>query len=350
MRIIKYLVITIIILIVSLALLLLYLTITDYNPAECEIVFETKESEVFDSTKPISILTWNIGYCGLGSDMDFFYDGGKKMRTSKEKTCENLKKITEFLQSNDTVDFLCLQEIDIYSKRTYFINEADSIKNKLHKFQLFFAKNYDSKFVPEPLSSPMGRVVSGLTTFAKQQPEIAERYSFPGQASYPMHLFMLDRCFLVNRYNLANGKEFLLINTHNAAFEDSTIKIQHMNYFKKFLTKEYEKGNYIIVAGDWNQNPPNFNKNSFSKSLPEKNFKLISIEQKYLPIGWQWVYDKSVPTNRYLDKPYNKNTTAKVLIDYFLISPNVETISINSLDLNFENSDHNPVLATMKLK
>jgi hypothetical protein len=33
---------------------------------------------------------------------------------------------------------------------------------------------------------------------------VSSATAFPGNYSWPMSLFMLDRCFLVNRYTLAN--------------------------------------------------------------------------------------------------------------------------------------------------
>jgi len=38
------------------------------------------------------------------------------------------------------------------------------------------------------------------------------------------------------------------------------------------------------------------------------------------------------------------------VIDYCLISPNIDMIEVKTIDLKFENSDHQPVLAKVKLK
>ena len=64
--------------------------------------------------------------------------------------------------------------------------------------------------------------------------------------------------------------------------------------------------------------------------------------------GWQLVYDDSNPTCRAVDAPYN-NERAKLhdwqyhVIDGFIISPNVEMRFVNTIDLDFQDSDHNPV-------
>ena len=48
------------------------------------------ENNIPDSLK---IMTWNIGYAGLGENMTFFMDGGKDVRDSRERTLENLHHI-----------------------------------------------------------------------------------------------------------------------------------------------------------------------------------------------------------------------------------------------------------------
>ena len=66
---------------------------------------------------------------------------------------------------------------------------------------------------------------------------------------------MLDRCFLLSRLALPDGKELVLINTHNEAFDDGSQRNQQMAVLKELMLKEYEKGNYVITGGDWNLNP-----------------------------------------------------------------------------------------------
>jgi len=49
-------------------------------------------------------------------------------------------------------------------------------------------------------------------------------------------------------------------------------------------------------------------------------------------------------------KPYKKGETATTVIDFFLLSPNIEKVETSNVDLNFQNSDHQPVLLKIKLK
>ncbi|MBT3387853.1 MAG: endonuclease, partial [Desulfobacula sp.] len=54
-----------------------YATLSDYQPDPTAVVFEKQDAKAISTQKNYKLLIWNIGYGGLGRDMDFFYDGGK---------------------------------------------------------------------------------------------------------------------------------------------------------------------------------------------------------------------------------------------------------------------------------
>jgi len=333
--------------IVLFVIFLLYATLADYNPKEEIVVYESKESDGLKSDMEINIMTWNIGYCGLGADMDFFYDGGEQVRTSEENTQKNLEAVKLFLkEESKNIDFFLIQEVDIKAKRSYKIDQHEEIKKTLSDYKVFFGINYKVFFVPTPPTKPYGKVLAGLATYSKYTPSKSTRFPFPGNYSWPMGLFMLDRCFLENRYNLDNGKELIIINTHNSAYDDGTLKQQQNEYLKKHILKEYQNGNYVIVGGDWNQCPPNF-KPDFDGFLMDNEVR-TDIASDYL-IDWKWVFQNKVPSNRRVSAIYDKSKTLTTMIDFFVVSPNVEEISVQGIDLNFQNSDHNPVIAKLKL-
>ena len=66
-------------LIVLFGIYLLFSTITKYKP-QAEENLELKGEKALNKIEDdeLSVLSWNIGYCGLGKEMDFFYDGGKQ--------------------------------------------------------------------------------------------------------------------------------------------------------------------------------------------------------------------------------------------------------------------------------
>lgn len=323
----------------------LYSTITEYRPEKKTIIYKSDGVAVLPDTLTFSIMTWNIGYCGLGANMDFFYDGGTKMRDSKDNTLNNLQKISRFLKLNDTLDFIFLQEVDFNSRRTYHIDEKAYIDTFLLDFKGLAGVNYMAGFVPAPLTNPMGKVNSGVVTYSKHDVLEANRYALPGSFSWPKSIFMLKRCFLETRYNIANGKQLVLVNTHNSVFVDSTFRSLEINFIEEYALNEYKKGNYVVVGGDWNQSPAEF--------MPGLNQAFDTNALCYLPkdylSGWETSFSNSFPTNRSVISAYIDGKTLTYMIDFFITSPNIEVLSNEVIDLKFKYADHQPVLITFKL-
>jgi hypothetical protein len=334
--------------VILFGLFILYSTITYYDPQPQIVIAENQNSDTIPCDSTLTAISWNIGYAGLGDNMDFFYDSGKKVRDTYERTITNLDSITKFFKRNLSSSFFLIQEADIHSKRSYYINEMDTFLTHIAYYPAF-APNYVVKFVPIPLTEPMGQVTSGILSLSKFKPINSKRYSYPGSFGWPNRLFNLRRCMLVNRYPTKNGKEFILINTHKSAFDDGSLKKQEMMFLRNFILDEYSKGNYVIVGGDWNQSPATFKLNTFGENYKVDFFKLTNISNDFMPADWAWVYDSKVPTNRYLNKPYSQEETFKSIIDLFLLSPNIKVVQNQTFDLHFKSSDHNPISIGFRL-
>lgn len=329
--------------------LLVFGTLSDFRPEEKTLVFiDQSDSVSHEEGLRINLLNWNIGYCGLDASMDFFYDGGKQVRPSRENVMGNLNYVEEYLQKADSIDIFLLQEVDFSSKRSYKINQHDRLAGLDSVFHSSFGVNYKVPFVPLPPKSPMGRVHSGLMTISELIPSSVARFSFPGNYAWPMSVFMLDRCFLSSRYSLENGKELLVVNTHNSAYDDGGLRDIQTRYLRDFMLREYKKGNYILAGGDWNQCPPGFIPKFLNQ--PFDTIDHSEITPDLMPDDWKWVYDPSVPTNRRVKTPYRRGETLVTLIDYFLVSPNVEVLAVKGDDLDFAHSDHQPVRISVRLK
>jgi endonuclease/exonuclease/phosphatase family metal-dependent hydrolase len=353
-KLLKAVLIIIAILVLGFIGLIVYAIASDYKPGEKELIARSDKPSLLDDSISYSLLTWNIGYAGLDKEMDFFKDGGTKVITPEVNCRENVSRIEDFLLKNDTIDFVYIQEIDRDSKRSYRIDEYKDISEKLTGYNSYFAKNYDVFFVPAPPAKPMGKVLSGIAIYSKFIPESSTRYSLPGDFGFPTQLFYLDRCFMVNRYRTKNGKELVLINTHNEAFDaGGDIRKAQMERLKEFVLNEYNSGNYVIAGGDWNQYPPDF-KPAFSENKAFTgqigNFRLVGIESDYIQGGWKWIYDPSTPSFRTLLAAYDPATTPTSICDIFLISPNIESTYVKCQQLGFANSDHNPVIIEVRLK
>ena len=219
-----------------------------------------------------------------------------------------------------------------------------------------FAYNYNCAFVPIPFP-PMGRIQSGVAIYTNFETTSAHRLALPVPFTWPTRVANLKRCILVTRIPVyenggATGQELVLANFHLEAYDSGEGKIAQTKALKDFIDSEYAKGNYVIAGGDFNQKFPD--STAFPVISPD-GWIPGQLDASITDGGWKFVYDDSKPTCRSLEAPYN-DEKAKAhnwqyyVIDGFLISPNIEELSVNVIDEDFENSDHNPVYMNFILK
>ena len=341
--------------ILAIVLLFLVLTIVEYRPKPIEEVPFTTENGMLMRKTPVSIMSWNIGFAGLGKDEDFFMDGGKKsLPDSKEVVEKYFKGIKDSIGTHPA-DILFAQEIDINSKRTFKINEVEALKNFTGKGTAF-AYNYNCIFVPIPFP-PLGRIKSGVATYTDFEILSAQRRALPVPFKWPLRAANLKRCILVSRIPVyenggASGHELVLANFHLEAYDSGEGKIAQTKALSDFINAEYEKGNYVIAGGDFNQKFPG--SEAYPVTSPD-GWIPGELDANMLKDGWSFVYDDSKPTCRSLEAPYNdENAKAHkwqyYVIDGFIISPNIKKLSIDVIDMDFQHSDHNPVYMTFELK
>lgn len=334
--------------------LIIHASMTNYQPEVKEVLSQKKSydktSKTTISSSSLSFLTWNIGYGGLGSESDFFYDGGKMVHPKSQWVQKNIKGITETLQEH-SADFILLQEVDSTAQRSHYINQVGKIGEVLPKFHQTFATNFLVSFIPIPITNPLGGIHSGIATYSRFEASENTRFQFPGNFDWPTSLYMLDRCFLFQRFDIkGSDNQLIVINSHNSAYDKGgKLKKRQMEYLKEMLVAEYRKGNYVVVGADWNQVPPDFDPLRFVKkgTIPHESMKS---PKDYPEAGWKWIYDETIPTNRALRGIYSQDTTFKTVIDYFLVSPNVNVKVVKGIDLDFQFSDHQPVWMEVELR
>ena len=121
-----------------------------------------------------------------------------------------------------------------------------------------------------------------------------------------------------------------------------------MEYLREFIMTEMKAGNYIVAGGDWNQNPPGFTDTKTNTGSGYENFILKAIPESFLDSEWSWVFDPKQATNRSLKTAFTTETSSTVL-DFFLVSPNITPLNIRTINMDFEYSDHHPVLIQLRI-
>ena len=333
------------------AVFLAVLTAREYRPAELETAWTSGSANAQpEKGELITVLSFNIGYAGLGQESDFFMDGGRTTRPDSAKTVEkNLDGILEILKSY-APDAALLQETDVSSKRTYDIDERARLSNAFAG-EAAFVPNYVCDYVPFPLPDTIGRVESGLLTLSRFSSVEQTRIALPVPFQWPIRVANLKRCLLLTRIPLAGmDAELVLINLHLEAYDDGEGKAAQTAALTSFLEQEYAKGNYVIAGGDFNQTFP-----GGLDKYPIKNDQLWTpgmLDDSMLPDGWHFAYDTSVPSCRLDNQPYDAESeaTQHYVIDGFILSPNVELTGVQTQNDGFRFSDHNPVLLSIRLK
>lgn len=342
------------VLVLGILLFIAVMWAREWRPAPVETIYTLSPGEPCDTLSAgdtLRIVSWNIGYAGLGDDMDFFYDGGTRMRTTEARTRENLYGIISFLQREAAAkkaDIILLQEVDFNSRRSYGMNEYDSIRAALPGYFGWWGFNYVSGFVPIPLTDPMGRVESGVVILTRWKPEEVTRYSYPGGFAFPVRLFNLKRCLLSAaipvRDTAGNVRTLYINNTHNTAYDTGNMRSGELAFLSSFLAGK----RYSVTMGDWNCNPPGYTPSR--AAVEDRHFSPLQIDRRDFPPDMTFVYDPTTPSTRYGYEPYDPATTATTLLDFALCGPGIEPVAFETIDLGFKKSDHNPVAATFVIR
>ncbi len=321
-----------------------YLTVNEYRPQEVEglaLDLAARQTVPSPGTK-YTVVTWNLGYASLGRDQSFFMDGGSMVRPERRSIVEeNLTGILGAL-SAQKADVYLLQEVDRDSRRSHFVNQVQALRHGL-SLTSAFALNYKCDFVPFPWPM-LGRVESGLMTLSGLKVTQATRESLPVPFGWPMRVANLKRCLLVERIPVLGGhKELVLINLHLEAFDDGEGRKAQTRQLMDILATEYRNGNYVIAGGDFNQSFP-----GAEEAYPLRLKQLWEpgqLLEEDLPEGFSYAFDPSAPTCRSVHEPYSgdRQNSQFYGIDGFILSPNIKVNHLETVDLNFQNSDHQPI-------
>ena len=351
-------------LLLAFAALLSVLTIFEYDPAPTEAVAvqpagsDAPASRALAAGDSVDILSWNIGYCGLSEEADFFMDGGSGVRTvSRDGVLANLAGVERVAAEQDA-DIVLLQEVDCDSSRSYHIDEAAALLGSFagKGYSSAFAPNYMVPFVPYPVP-PIGKVNSGILTLSRLESDVrAERVQLPCPFDWPIRLGNLKRCLLVERVPVSGADadgashELVLINLHLEAYDDGAGKAAQTAQLVEFMRSEYEKGNYVVAGGDFNQTFSTVDTGSYPVQK-EGLWECGYLGAETFGDGFSMLMDHKNPTCRSLDRPYDASdpTFQYYMIDGFVVSSNVRVDALETLDTGFDFSDHNPVRVSVTL-
>lgn len=363
-----------IILFICLAIIiyLAYVFISFYRIEDNKVldVSNSKISSPIETDKTYKVMTFNIGFGAYDDQFTFFMDTGyedseKKIKTKgkqswatdKQHVYDNIAGCISVINSKNP-DFIMLQEVDDNSTRTYHINEVELITNEFKDFSFSQANDYHSAFLFYPFTQPHGKSSSNLITLSKTNIISSLRRSLPLSDSKLANIMDLDRCIMINRYEIQNSdKQFVLINVHLSAYDEGgKIRKKQNELLREVLENERKNGNYVILGGDFNQvlipNGTEYYIKPNGEITPDwvADFE-GSFEGYTLAYSTEGDDGANFGTARNNTKPFDKNWTYTCTIDGFVVSNNIEIEYIKNVTSHaFKYSDHNPVLLTFKMK
>lgn len=349
-HILKILGIIVLILVVILVIGFIVLQVTEYRPKEREdLSYQGTPSKQLAIGDSVTILTYNVGYLSLDKTQDFFLDGGKGVMPKTDANVKrNLEGVRHIIQEQNP-DICLLQEVDVKAKRSYNMNQYDQLR-KDFQGTATFSLYHKCLCIPYPFPNMVGYVEAGMAVL-NQYENTATRISLPSAYTFPMKAVMFKRNLLKQEIPIVNSdKKLIVINLHLEAYDDGNTRLQQLEILKKEMQAEYDKGNYVIAGGDFNQTFPTIDTTKYPV-VDSRNFQAATIPQDFLPEGWHYGVDDSIPSCRLLNQPYQPESeqTQYYVLDGYLVSPNITMEEVKTIATDFEYTDHQPVVMQFKL-
>ena len=325
----------------------------DRLPDHLTLKPDNQHNQVLETNKTYRAMSHNIGYGAYPPSYSFFMDGGKYSRAYDKKTVEkNMQGIVTTTKELEPT-FAFYQEVDQDGDRSQHVDEVAFLKDHLSDYNSLYGQNYDSSYLFYPFTDPIGQAKSGLVTLSQAEITSSKRYSLPIETNFNKFVD-LDRAFTVSRMPVKNGHEFITINTHLSAFtKDRSIQAAQLKKIFDVMESEYKKGNYVMVAGDYNHDVLGNSPDVFSTSKKRETWT-HPFPKEELPAGFHLptgkLAEEKKPSARALNEPYKQGKTYTTLIDGFLVSENINVEAVHIKDMQFKYSDHNPVYLDFTFK
>ena len=326
------------VLLLVLVALILRAVLTAYRPAALqpvEISGPTR-SQVNSDTE-LRFLSWNLGFAGMSAEMDFIADGGRRYRASSSNQVEdNYNSILNQIQVIDA-QILFLQELSRDSFLTRGKDVLGGLQQDLANYRSVYTPTVRIRFLPL-----VGNLDIGKATWSTWDLESGVRRALPTSMDLPT--------ITIQQFNILEARlpvqgvqwEWVLLNIHLSAFDDGDLREEQLQKVIALMEAEYRIGNRVVAGGDWNMLLAD---TEFPYTTDKKYlFWVHELPAGIVPQGWQWGLDSTVPTCRTLEQSYQIGVNYTCVIDGYLVSPNVEIVRTETVDLKFENSDHNPVV------
>ncbi len=208
----------------------------------------------------VTIMTWNIRF-GAGR-LPWFGDAcGERVILTREEVETNLQRVAEKINEVNP-DILFLQEVDVQSKRTAYIDELQWLLDHTHLNYGVFGSIWHAQFIP---SDGLGRMNLGTTILSRWPLRHPERIALPLRTDQDAltQYFYLRRCIIKAEVAIPGANPFYAVGVHTAAFSTDDTKQKHIDRFLQELADLDDAGFAVVAGGDLNTLPPGSDSTDF---------------------------------------------------------------------------------------
>ncbi len=341
---------------------------TKFDDIESVNIYLAKDiSEPPPPDSSILVVTWNIRF-GIGR-LPWFGDAcGENSIFTHDEITTRLDSIVKAINKMNP-DILLLQECDINSKRSAYINQFQYIMDRTNFNYATYGYQWKAQFIP---SDGLGRLEESNAIFSRWPITEASRIQLDLRSDQiSIERYFYERCCMVTAIiEIPGFQQLNVVNIHASAFSTDDTKHKHLKAFKDELDRIDNLGFEFVAGGDLNTLPPGSDSLDYciEDACPEESFHHEGDDpfhkdgSNYEP-EQTWMlplyntYESAVPLQQYLlnqDKYFTHTTRPEHFwdrkLDYlFTNSTWIENSEQTYQEFLFH-SDHAPISAKVILR
>jgi len=233
--------------------------VTEFPTEQAATEYTAKTFSTPPNKDTLTVVTWNIRF-GIGRAKWFGDSCGELVLFDTDEIQDGLELLAAKITAMDA-DILLLQEVDIDSKRSAYIDQVQWLLDNTAMNYGVYASMWEVQFVP---SDGLGRVNTGNAILSRWPLSEAERIqlSLRGDQDDLTRAFYVRRNVLRAKVNYP-GSLFWAVDIHASAFSNDDTKQKQYVEFKDVLDELNAQGEHFVAGGDLNELPPGAVKNNY---------------------------------------------------------------------------------------
>ncbi|NQU27119.1 MAG: endonuclease/exonuclease/phosphatase family protein [Candidatus Marinimicrobia bacterium] len=315
--------------------------VTIFEDSEDPINYTAKTIAVPATADTITVMTWNIRYGA--TQLPWFGDScGDRVMLSEDEVFDGLEKLLARINTINP-DIIFLQEVDVESKRTQYIDQVQWLLDHTAFNFGAYASMWKAQVIP---SDGLGRMDNGNAILSRWPITDAERIQLPlrGDMDALTKYFYLRRNVIKAKIEIPGTDNVYAVGIHSSAFATDDTKQKQINKYIEILDDINSSGGVFISGGDLNAIPPTATKTDFcleDACNDEDDYHVGDDNHRegsyFTPeITWlQELYDKYSPASSLT--AYNQNES-----QYFTHTPNLNGAWDRKLDYLWTNTNWVP--------